>query len=151
MDKPQAPPEALLIRRARLAGQVKAPVAARSAGISVARWSQIENGYERREGEYKPVRASDGLLAHMAHAVGLTPERLTEAGRQDAAEILREIERREEPDLPGLLPGDPDSFRDILQDEAMDYELRLGIVDWARERIAEILAGEDQAEERKGA
>lgn len=151
MSKPQPPPEAVLIRLAREAAHTRTADAAREAGVSKARWSQIESGYESRQGTYEPVVARAVTLAHMAHAVGVTPGRLDEAGRSDAAEILREIERREEPDLPGLLPGDPASFRDILQDEAMDYDLRLGIVDWARERIAEIRAGEDQTEEAKGA
>lgn len=91
MEKPTPPPEAVLIRRAREAARIKTPAASRAAGISTARWSQVENGYETRLGRPKPVRAPAGTLAHMAHAVGVTPERLEAVGRSDAAEILREI------------------------------------------------------------
>lgn len=93
MDRPQPPPEATLIRLARKAAGIKAPAAAEVAGISAARWSQVETGYESRLGRYKPVRARDSTLAHMAYAVGVTAERLEETGRPDAAEVLREILR----------------------------------------------------------
>lgn len=89
--KPAPPPEATLIRLARQAARIKAPAAARAAGISTARWSQIENGYERREGLYKPIAGTAPTIAHMARAVGLTPDRLEAAGRPDAAEVLTEI------------------------------------------------------------
>jgi hypothetical protein len=72
------------------------PAAAHAAGISKGRWSQVELGYESRTGEVRPVQGSDGTIARMAHAVGISPERLeTEGGRPDAAVILREIIRRE--------------------------------------------------------
>jgi len=91
MQKPEPPPEAVLLRLAREAARIKAPAAARAAGISTARWSQIENGYETRLGGYKPVIARESTLAHMAHAAGVTPDRLTDVGRPDAAAVLREI------------------------------------------------------------
>jgi transcriptional regulator with XRE-family HTH domain len=97
MDRPPAPPEAALLRLAREAANIKVSEAARAAGISTARWSQIENGYETRHGGFKEVRAKAGMLARMAKVPGLTPERLAEEGqRPDAAEVLREIQRREE-------------------------------------------------------
>lgn len=85
------PPEAVLIRRAREArGLSPAEAAARlSIRLGPRRWRQLEDGYESRGG--RKVAAGDKQLAHMAHAVGLTPERLEEAGRPDAAAILREI------------------------------------------------------------
>ena len=95
MTKPSPPPEAVLIRLAREAARIRAPAAAKAAGISPARWSQVETGYETRLGNVKPVRAPAGTLAHMAHAVGVSPERLEETGRPDAAVVLREIARRE--------------------------------------------------------
>lgn len=102
--KPQPPPEAALIRLARQASRIKAPAAARSAQISVARWSQIENGYERRHGEYKPISGSAPAIAHMAYAVGLSPERLASEGeRPDAAEILAEILSQHHADSPQRL------------------------------------------------
>lgn len=89
--KPAPPPEATLIRLARQAARIKMPAAARAAGISVARWSQIETGYEKRGGLYKPISGTAPTIAHMAHAVGLSPDRLEAAGRADAAEILSEV------------------------------------------------------------
>jgi hypothetical protein len=124
MDRPQPPPEATLIRLAREAAGIKAPAAAESAGISAARWSQIEVGYESRLGRYKPVRARDGTLAHMAYAVGLSPVRLEQAGRPEAAEVLREIHRREDArsdsipegteSLDGLTPEEKRIVRDFV-------------------------------------
>lgn len=94
MSQPAPPPEAVLIRLVREAANLKLPAVAKSAGISVARWSQIENGYEMRLGEARPVRGSRSTIAHMAYAVGLEPERLaTEGQRPGAAAVLAEILR----------------------------------------------------------
>jgi helix-turn-helix protein len=112
MTKPSPPPEAVLIRLAREAARIKAPAAAKSAGVSVARWSQIETGYETRLGRYKPVRAPEGTLAHMAHAVGVGPERLEEAGRPDAAMVLREIQRQQ---LDPLTPDERQTLSDFRE------------------------------------
>lgn len=79
-------PEAELIRRARNARRMNIPDAATAAGISQQRWGQIE----RSEGRQAPPET----VAHMAHAVGVTSERLAER-RKDAAEILEEIELQE--------------------------------------------------------
>ena len=101
--KPAPPPAAALLRLARKAAGLSVSEAARQAsasmprGISTARWSQIENGYEIRAGGHiHPVEAEAGMLAHMAGIVGVSPERLeTEGQRPDAAEIVREIARRQ--------------------------------------------------------
>jgi len=96
MDKQAPPPEAVLLTVARKAAGMKTPDVARAAGISKARLSQIENGYERRAGRYSPVRGKDDTIAHVAAVVGVTPEQLEEARRPDAALILREILRRDQ-------------------------------------------------------
>ncbi|WP_340382242.1 hypothetical protein U5640_36190 [Streptomyces sp. SS7] len=103
----QPPAEAVLIRVARQARGLSPEEAAALLPIrlSGARWRQIENGYERRNPP-KPVRAPDKTLAHMAHAVGVTPERLEEAGRPEAAEILREILRTQ----PDAYSGEPEGM-----------------------------------------
>lgn len=111
MDKPAPPPEAVLLRRIRIAAGIRASAAAAEVAkhslrrFSASRWSQIENGYETRDGSYKLVRAPADTLARMAgvlHAYGLTPERLeTEGQRPDAAEIFREMLRA------GPLPEPP--------------------------------------------
>jgi hypothetical protein len=88
---------------------MSAQQAADAAGVSKARWSQVENGYEKKpDGMYYPVRASDGLLARMADAVGLGASRLeSEGDRPDAAAVLREMERRSAGDEGhGVIPGD---------------------------------------------
>jgi transcriptional regulator with XRE-family HTH domain len=95
MRRPEPPPESPLIRTVRLAARLTTAQAAKRAGISKARWSQVENGYERRGGEVSAVTATDGLLARMAEAIGLDAERLDQAGRHDAAIVLREMRRRE--------------------------------------------------------
>ncbi len=87
-----------MLRLAREASGTTVSEAAAAAGISAARWSQVELGYETRRGGFKPVRARGGTLARMAYAVGVGPERLEEGGRPDAAEIVREIRRRDEAD-----------------------------------------------------
>lgn len=90
------PREADLIRVARLARGLSPERAAELAPIRLggARWRHIERGYEPKKPP-KPVRAPDKTLAHMAHVVGVSPERLDEVGRAVAAEILREILRQE--------------------------------------------------------
>lgn len=92
MERPPALPEGILIRRAREASGLTVPAAAQAAGMSKARWTQVETGYETRQGQVRRVQAKPGTIARMAHAVGLDPDRLASQGeRPDAAEILREI------------------------------------------------------------
>ncbi|MFI1030777.1 hypothetical protein [Streptomyces sp. NPDC020951] len=90
------PAEADLIRVARMARGISPETAAELTPIRLggARWRHIERGYEPKRPP-KRVRAPDKTLAHMARAVGVTPERLEEADRSVAADILREILRQE--------------------------------------------------------
>ena len=95
-----APPEAELIKRARMAARLgvdDAVAKVRAAGgqVSPAYWRDIERGHGGRRGKRVPTRASEGLLAQMAYAVGVTPAQLTGARRDDAAQVLEEIQRRE--------------------------------------------------------
>jgi hypothetical protein len=92
MDSPAPPPEATLIRTARKAASLSIEAAAEQAGaLSFVRWSQIENGYESRGGQRRPITGTDTHIAHMAYVVHVSPERLEQAGRPDAAVVLREI------------------------------------------------------------
>lgn len=110
------PPEAQLIRRHREALGISPEVAAGKLKIKLSgrRWRQIEAGEETQGG--KPVEATAGTLAHMASVVGVQPDQLVELGQDEAAEILRVINReadREEAvadrgPLAGL-PVDPDA------------------------------------------
>ena len=95
-----APPEAELIKLARMAARLgvdDAVAKVRAAGgqVSPAYWRDIERGHGGRRGRRVPTRASEGLLAQMAHAVGVTPDQLAGAGRSDAAQVLDEILRRD--------------------------------------------------------
>ena len=89
----QAPPEGALIRLARKARGLSVKEAAKLVPIRLgeSRWYHLESG---TEGKGKRVIAPPETLAHMAHVVGVSPERLESAGRDDAAEILREILRQ---------------------------------------------------------
>lgn len=102
MSTPQPPPEAVVLRLARKAAGRRSPEVARAAGISKARLSQIENGYETRFGQRRPVQGKDGTIAHLAATLGVGPERLEEAGRPDAAAVLREMLRN--PPVPEPAP-----------------------------------------------
>jgi hypothetical protein len=95
----QAPPEGALIRVARKARGLTVKTAvelvrerAPEIRLGESRWYHIEGG---TEGKGKLVVAPDDTLAHMAYAVGLTPDRLDDVGRSDAAVILEEILRQE--------------------------------------------------------
>ncbi|MFM9634339.1 hypothetical protein ACKI10_43160 [Streptomyces galilaeus] len=92
----QPPAEGLLIRLARQARGLSPEAAAKLTPIQISggRWRQIESGYERKSPP-KRAFAPDLTLAHMAHTVGVTPERLAAAGRPEAAEVLQEILRSE--------------------------------------------------------
>jgi transcriptional regulator with XRE-family HTH domain len=91
---PIPPPESLLIRRARNAlGLSPEKIVERMTvgKISSRYWRQIEDGQKV---------PPDDTYAHMAKAVGLTPKRLEEVGRPEAAAILREINLMEAGDSP---------------------------------------------------
>jgi Helix-turn-helix domain len=112
-DTPAPPPEARLIRIARNAAGLSADAAAKSTGgaVSPVYWRDVERGYGYRRSQRVPARASDRVLAHMAHAVRVAPDRLEEAGRPDAAATLREILHSDPaPDPTPLrsVPGVPD-------------------------------------------
>jgi hypothetical protein len=94
---PAPPAEAAIVRLAREAQGISPETAAERTPIRLGgmRWRQIERGYERLT-PFKDAVAPDRTLAHMAHTVGVSPERLAEVGREGAAEILREILRQEE-------------------------------------------------------
>jgi transcriptional regulator with XRE-family HTH domain len=92
VSTPEPPPEAALIRRVRQAARISTTDAAQAAGISKPWWSMIEAGHSTRGGVTKPVVAKADVLAAMARAVGITPERLREV-RPDAADILDEAVR----------------------------------------------------------
>jgi transcriptional regulator with XRE-family HTH domain len=91
---PKPRPEGELIRLARQARGLSPEEAADRTPIRIKgyRWRQIENGYKGKPGQSDEVKPPGKTLAHMAYTVGVTPSRLAEAGREDAAKILREIQ-----------------------------------------------------------
>jgi transcriptional regulator with XRE-family HTH domain len=137
MSQPAPPPEAVLIRLVREAGNIKLPAAAKAAGVSVARWSQIENGYEMRLGEARPVQGARSTIAHMAAAVGLTPGRLeTEGARPDAAAVLREILQRPQPPPLEVVhsgssdPAPADAVEEFMTDPGVPDNLKEAVAAW---------------------
>ncbi|MGY3199827.1 helix-turn-helix domain-containing protein [Streptomyces sp. TE5632] len=94
---PTPPPEAALIKAALKRKRIRVEDAARQAGISKSRWSQIIAGYQSVGGQRIEVRAPDETLARMCLAVGVTSTELAETGRAEAAGILAELETTESP------------------------------------------------------
>lgn len=90
--KPEPLPEGRLLKTALARAGMSARQAAKKAGITEARWRQIVNGYQTpARGLHVPVRGPASTVAAMARAVGLTPQQLRDAGRDDAAEALDEL------------------------------------------------------------
>jgi transcriptional regulator with XRE-family HTH domain len=101
-EKPAQSAEGAALQRAMVRERLSARQAANQAGISEGRWRQIVAGYQSAGGQHIPVTAPPATLARMAAAVGVTADDLTEAGRSDAAEILRDLtQRRPQPVNPG--------------------------------------------------
>lgn len=99
-DRLPAPtPEGDLIRRAREAyiPRLSLRAAASRVGISVEYWGHVERGYRPGDRGRPARRVVPGAqtLAQMAYAVEVAPQELADVGRTDAADILREIHRRQ--------------------------------------------------------
>jgi transcriptional regulator with XRE-family HTH domain len=91
-----APPEGTLIKQAQRSMRISQREAARRADLSEARWRQLVSGYMLVQRTYVPVRSPDKTLARMARAVGVTADELASAGREGAAEALRDVEAEAE-------------------------------------------------------
>lgn len=87
--RPPAPPEMAYIRDCR--GRMSVRQAAGRAGISEARWRQLEAGGREIQGRWVSERANDDALARMALAVDALPDKLRLAGREGAARALERI------------------------------------------------------------
>lgn len=94
-DLPGPTPEGQLIKRVRESLQPRVTVAeaAQRAGISAEMWGHIERGHRSagRGAGRVPVKAKRPTLARMAFEIGVSAEDLEEAGREDAAEVLRQM------------------------------------------------------------
>jgi transcriptional regulator with XRE-family HTH domain len=125
-----------LIRQARDRKGLSQQAAATEAGITVQHWGQIERGKER---------GKDETVAKMALVVGVTAEQLENAGRDLAADQLREL--RAEAD-----GQDPDSetFDDVLMLQGILRKLTLSELRWIIDH-ADVLAGLSQPANRRTA
>lgn len=85
---PPVPPEGELITAAIKRRRISARAAARRAGMSVTRWSQIVNGYQTVQRQRVAVQGPAETVARMAHVAGVSPQQLADAGRGDAAQEL---------------------------------------------------------------
>lgn len=91
-DLPEQRPEGKLIQDALKASGRSIRQVAPLADISEARWRQLVQGWmPTGPKETKAQKAPAATLARMAQAAGVTAQQLTDAGRQDAAEILERM------------------------------------------------------------
>lgn len=90
-SKPGPTPEGELISTVlRTRTGLSARKAAEEAGISEGRWRQIVSGYQiPAKGTYVEVIGPADTVAAMARVAQVTPAELADAGREDAAQILR--------------------------------------------------------------
>jgi hypothetical protein len=94
-DKPPVTAWGEMIRLAREARTPRLSVraAAKLANMSPENWGHVERGYQLHRGQHRPVTGTPSTVAHMAHVVGVSPDRLRAAGNAAAAQILAEILR----------------------------------------------------------
>lgn len=136
IDRPEPPPWGALIAAALRAAGMSAREGARRAGISEGRWRQIAGGYQVvSPGVYAQVRGPAATLAKMAAVAGVTPEQLTAAGRDDAAQVmLRQQEVR------------PGSDEMLARVRAMDTEQARELLAMIAVQLGVNLTGSEQDE-----
>lgn len=157
MERPEPPAEAVLIRRARkAAGMQVAQAAGRARShapglrLSTAWWSTIENGYETKPDGPRAVAGSDDIVAHMAWAVDLAADRLEHEGkRPDAADVLREILRRDEDAARARQRRSRSALQRIAEDPDLTPAEKKAHIDLAR-RMAQHGTAEDGEEKANG-
>ncbi|WNI16436.1 helix-turn-helix domain-containing protein [Actinacidiphila sp. ITFR-21] len=128
-ERPEAQPEGKLIEDALKTTGISQREAARRIGLSDARWRQIVSGYQSISGYKAPVRGPAATVARMAHIVGVTPDQLADAGRDDAAAKLRDITEKERETALPPLPPDSQARVDErwLMLEALLQQARVGL------------------------
>jgi hypothetical protein len=138
-ERPPQPAEGKLIADTLALSGMSIRRAAKRAGISYGRWRQITSGYQNvSPGSYAAVRGPALTVARMAHVVGLGPDDLHTAGREDAAVELQKIIQQGEPP-----EGEPagHAVTGLTEDEAQIVQ---DFVDMIRRSAAQ------QAERRSG-
>ena len=116
--------------------------------IKGGRWRQIESGYDRKSPPKRSF-APALTLAHMAHTVGVTPDRLKEAGRTDAADILREILRASGSDdqTPEILTSrEQEMLAEMVASAAQGFALTSEELDAAYARARQLVQERRQAQ-----
>lgn len=137
MDIPE-PPYGTLIEVARKSARLSIAEAASRAGVSKATWIDYVRGWRRRKGETETIDPDAGKVAHMAHAVGVTPEQLESEGREpDAAKVLRRVLGGAENGQADLEPEQAprSSYMDEPDDEAWEMYPDDSAADAARRAI----------------
>lgn len=145
-DRPTAPPEGELITAALKRKKMSAREAARRAGISDARWRQITSGYQTVSGTRVPVSGPPETIARMAQVVGVTPEQLAGAGREDAADALRDLAPPGEPEAEPTIAELSARLATINATLTAEREARLDL----ERRFEELLAQQDEENKRRG-
>ncbi|MFG1872215.1 hypothetical protein [Micromonospora arborensis] len=138
LEKPDPRPEGALIFGAMERRGLTARAAAAKVGMSEGRLRQIINGYQALgQGQFRVVVGKAIRVAQLAKLVGVTPEQLTEAGREDAARILRDL-LSEDAAAPAQQdnPVSEEELRAIRDNDLMPTHLR----DWASSILAQLHA-----------
>ena len=93
-ERPEQPPEGRLLAQALERSGMSIRQASKKAGLSYGRWRQITSGFQNvSPGSWAAVRGPAPTVARMARVVGVTPDQMAEAGREDAAAVMRENAR----------------------------------------------------------
>ncbi|MGH3377926.1 MAG: helix-turn-helix domain-containing protein [Actinoallomurus sp.] len=144
MDTPgDPPPEGRLIEEAREAMRgMSQNKAAKLAGMSGTRWRQIVTGVASGgKGIVIPVHGNPETVARMAQVVGVTPERLADVGREDAARELRALPLPNSPD-----DSDRDAIVDRLVAQVAEQQMQ---IDELQRQVKEAL-GEGKQQHKSG-
>lgn len=122
MKPPAPPPEGTLITESLKRKHLSVRKAAKQAGISEGWWRQVVRGYQTLSGGgYGKVKGPDETVARMALVAGVTPEQLSQAGRDTAAqelELLLAQAPADEPDQ--VTPEDPEALRERMIRAALE-------------------------------
>lgn len=148
----QQRPEGRLIAQAITARGLSVRKAAKGTGITDTRLRHIINGYAPvGRGQRVEVVAPADTLARIAHSLDITPEQLREAGRDDAAAVLAELERLHPAPSAGIV-YDISRYDEALQiladwldamahdDEAPAHPPTAALWLWSPSQLAEALA-----------
>lgn len=115
--KPNQTPEGRALEAGRKTVGLSFRAAAALADISESWWRNIESGFQSMGGGwYKPVDdAPADTIARMARAVGVSPDELRGAGREDAARELEHLMTRDAAAIDREAPSDTDEVISAIE------------------------------------